>query len=130
MLFEEMVVLVKGMALTMMSNKNQKEIIAIKFCSIFGMKFNDEKTGLKYSHDAVGIVGMANKGKNTNSSQVSFWNGIILYHVHSDTSFFLLLSLLSLLLLLLLLLLFLIVLYYICKNASTGWEACGDWASH
>eukprot|EP00299_Pterocystis_sp_00344_P004991 c1629_g1_i1.p1 GENE.c1629_g1_i1~~c1629_g1_i1.p1 ORF type:complete len:250 (+),score=56.62 c1629_g1_i1:36-752(+) len=37
--------------------------------SIFGKKFNDEKEGLKYKHDGPGVVGMANKGKNSNSSQ-------------------------------------------------------------
>eukprot|EP00298_Acanthocystis_sp_HF-20_P010107 c18680_g1_i2.p1 GENE.c18680_g1_i2~~c18680_g1_i2.p1 ORF type:complete len:242 (+),score=124.33 c18680_g1_i2:41-766(+) len=37
--------------------------------SIYGKKFNDEKAGLKRLHDKRGIVGMANKGKNSNSSQ-------------------------------------------------------------
>lgn len=37
--------------------------------SIYGGKFNDEKAGLKLKHDAVGILSMANSGKNSNSSQ-------------------------------------------------------------
>ncbi len=38
--------------------------------SIYGKKFNDEKEGLKRRHERRGTVGMANKGKNSNSSQV------------------------------------------------------------
>lgn len=37
--------------------------------SVFGKKFKDEKGGLRRKHDAPGIVGMANKGKNSNTSQ-------------------------------------------------------------
>ena len=37
--------------------------------SIYGKTFNDEKNGLKLQHNALGIVSMANKGKNSNSSQ-------------------------------------------------------------
>ncbi|KAL6780656.1 CYN16 [Auxenochlorella protothecoides x Auxenochlorella symbiontica] len=37
--------------------------------SIYGKPFNDEKGGLKLKHDAAGIVSMANKGKNSNTSQ-------------------------------------------------------------
>ena len=37
--------------------------------SIYGGKFNDEKEGLKPSHDAQGVVAMANSGKNTNACQ-------------------------------------------------------------
>eukprot|EP00899_Mesostigma_viride_P020844 jgi/Mesvir1/28761/Mv19728-RA.1 len=37
--------------------------------SIWGGKFKDEKGGLKRTHDAVGVVGMANSGKDSNSSQ-------------------------------------------------------------
>eukprot|EP00898_Chlorokybus_atmophyticus_P004739 jgi/Chlat1/5266/Chrsp33S05098 len=37
--------------------------------SIYGAKFNDEKSGLKHKHDAAGVVGMANSGKNSNTSQ-------------------------------------------------------------
>jgi len=37
--------------------------------SIYGMKFNDEKPGLKLKHDAPGVLSMANSGKNSNSSQ-------------------------------------------------------------
>ncbi|PHH83438.1 hypothetical protein CDD83_2985 [Cordyceps sp. RAO-2017] len=37
-------------------------------CSIWGKNFNDEFEGSQ-THDARGIVSMANKGKNTNSSQ-------------------------------------------------------------
>ncbi|KAI9201997.1 cyclophilin [Polychytrium aggregatum] len=37
--------------------------------SIYGPTFNDEKAGLKIKCDDVGYVGMANSGKNTNSSQ-------------------------------------------------------------
>uniref|UniRef100_A0A7S0ZDX6 Peptidyl-prolyl cis-trans isomerase n=1 Tax=Timspurckia oligopyrenoides TaxID=708627 RepID=A0A7S0ZDX6_9RHOD len=37
--------------------------------SIFGGKFNDEKSALKVKHDEAGIVGMANSGKNSNTSQ-------------------------------------------------------------
>lgn len=40
--------------------------------SIYGGKFNDEKTGLKLKHDAAGILSMANSGKNSNSSQFFF----------------------------------------------------------
>lgn len=37
--------------------------------SIYGKKFPDEKGGLKLKHDVAGVVGMANSGKNTNTSQ-------------------------------------------------------------
>ena len=37
--------------------------------SIFGAKFDDEMGGLLMSHNKRGILSMANKGKNTNSSQ-------------------------------------------------------------
>lgn len=37
--------------------------------SIYGGKFNDEKNGLKLKHDKLGVVGMANSGKNSNTSQ-------------------------------------------------------------
>lgn len=37
--------------------------------SVFGKKFKDEKGGLRRKHDAPGILGMANKGKNSNTSQ-------------------------------------------------------------
>ena len=37
--------------------------------SIYGGKFNDEKNGLKAKHDKLGIVAMANSGKNSNTSQ-------------------------------------------------------------
>eukprot|EP00300_Choanocystis_sp_HF-7_P015090 c18932_g1_i1.p1 GENE.c18932_g1_i1~~c18932_g1_i1.p1 ORF type:complete len:219 (+),score=39.83 c18932_g1_i1:354-1010(+) len=37
--------------------------------SIFGKKFKDEKEGLRRKHDSAGVVGMANKGPNSNSSQ-------------------------------------------------------------
>lgn len=37
--------------------------------SIYGGKFNDEKAGLKLKHDKLGVVGMANSGKNSNTSQ-------------------------------------------------------------
>jgi len=37
--------------------------------SIYNGKFNDEKAGLKARHDAVGILSMANSGKNSNTSQ-------------------------------------------------------------
>ena len=37
--------------------------------SIYGGKFNDEKEGLRLSHDAQGVVAMANSGKNTNACQ-------------------------------------------------------------
>ncbi|KAK9843455.1 hypothetical protein WJX81_003485 [Elliptochloris bilobata] len=37
--------------------------------SIYGGKFNDEKAALKLKHDRAGIVGFANSGKNSNSSQ-------------------------------------------------------------
>ncbi|CAG9464424.1 unnamed protein product [Pedinophyceae sp. YPF-701] len=37
--------------------------------SIHGPKFNDEKEGLKRRHDAAGVLGMANSGKNSNTSQ-------------------------------------------------------------
>jgi cyclophilin family peptidyl-prolyl cis-trans isomerase len=40
--------------------------------SIYGGKFNDEKQGLKLKHDAVGVLSMANSGKNSNSSQFFF----------------------------------------------------------
>lgn len=37
--------------------------------SIYGGKFNDEKNGLKAKHDRLGVVAMANSGKNSNTSQ-------------------------------------------------------------
>jgi len=37
--------------------------------SIYGGKFNDEKAGLKLKHDRLGAVGMANGGRNSNTSQ-------------------------------------------------------------
>ena len=37
--------------------------------SIYGGKFNDDKKALTKKHQTVGVVGMANKGKNTNTSQ-------------------------------------------------------------
>lgn len=37
--------------------------------SIYGGKFNDEKGGMRRKHDAIGVVGMANSGKNSNTSQ-------------------------------------------------------------
>ena len=37
--------------------------------SIYGGKFNDEKAGLKLKHERLGAVGMANSGKNSNTSQ-------------------------------------------------------------
>ena len=37
--------------------------------SIYGDKFDDEMAGLLMSHNKRGILSMANKGKNTNSSQ-------------------------------------------------------------
>lgn len=37
--------------------------------SIYGGKFNDEKPGLKATHDAAGIVSYANSGKHSNTSQ-------------------------------------------------------------
>lgn len=37
--------------------------------SIYGGKFNDEKAALKLKHTAAGVVGMANSGKNSNTSQ-------------------------------------------------------------
>jgi cyclophilin family peptidyl-prolyl cis-trans isomerase len=37
--------------------------------SIYGKTFNDEKNGLKLKHDSIGILSMANSGKNSNSSQ-------------------------------------------------------------
>jgi len=40
--------------------------------SIYGGKFNDEKEGLKVQHNGLGILSMANSGKNTNSSQFFF----------------------------------------------------------
>ncbi|KAK9806996.1 hypothetical protein WJX72_009915 [[Myrmecia] bisecta] len=40
--------------------------------SIYGGKFNDDKGGLKLPHDAAGVVGMANSGKNSNTSQFYF----------------------------------------------------------
>lgn len=43
--------------------------------SIYGGKFNDEKPGLKLKHDAIGVVGMANSGKNSNTSQFYFTLG-------------------------------------------------------
>jgi peptidylprolyl isomerase len=43
--------------------------------SIYGGKFNDEKPGLKFKHEAAGVVGMANSGKNSNTSQFYFTLG-------------------------------------------------------
>jgi len=40
--------------------------------SIYNGKFNDEKPGLKGKHDRVGVVSMANSGKNSNTSQFYF----------------------------------------------------------
>ena len=37
--------------------------------SIYGLKFKDEKEGLKVKHSGIGDVGMANGGKDSNSSQ-------------------------------------------------------------
>ncbi len=37
--------------------------------SIYGGKFNDEKPALKLKHAAMGVVSMANSGKNANTSQ-------------------------------------------------------------
>jgi len=37
--------------------------------SIYGGKFKDEKAGLALKHDAVGVLSMANSGRNSNSSQ-------------------------------------------------------------
>jgi len=37
--------------------------------SIYGGKFNDEKAALKLKHASAGVVGMANSGKNSNTSQ-------------------------------------------------------------
>eukprot|EP01064_Diplonema_japonicum_P032101 TRINITY_DN5964_c0_g1_i1.p1 TRINITY_DN5964_c0_g1~~TRINITY_DN5964_c0_g1_i1.p1 ORF type:complete len:244 (+),score=49.25 TRINITY_DN5964_c0_g1_i1:37-768(+) len=37
--------------------------------SIYGLKFKDEKEGLKIKHSGLGDVGMANGGKDSNSSQ-------------------------------------------------------------
>ena len=37
--------------------------------SIFGGKFKDEAAALKRKHDAAGVVGMANSGKNGNGCQ-------------------------------------------------------------
>ena len=37
--------------------------------SIYGGKFNDEKPGLKLKHNKKGLLGMANSGKNSNTSQ-------------------------------------------------------------
>ena len=43
--------------------------------SIYGMKFSDEKPGLKLKHDTAGVLSMANSGKNSNSSQFFFTLG-------------------------------------------------------
>lgn len=43
--------------------------------SIYGGKFNDEKPGLKFKHESAGVVGMANSGKNSNTSQFYFTLG-------------------------------------------------------
>lgn len=40
--------------------------------SIYGGKFNDEKPGLKLKFYAKGLLGMANSGKNSNTSQIFF----------------------------------------------------------
>ncbi|GFH24060.1 peptidyl-prolyl cis-trans isomerase, partial [Haematococcus lacustris] len=37
--------------------------------SIYGGAFNDEKKGLGMKHDRLGVVAMANSGKNSNTSQ-------------------------------------------------------------
>eukprot|EP00884_Botryococcus_braunii_P016206 jgi/Botrbrau1/3269/Bobra.174_1s0039.2 len=37
--------------------------------SIYGGKFNDEQAGLKRKHTGAGVVGFANSGKNSNTSQ-------------------------------------------------------------
>ncbi|EFN54797.1 hypothetical protein CHLNCDRAFT_13673, partial [Chlorella variabilis] len=37
--------------------------------SIYGGKFKDEPAALKLKHDAAGVVGFANSGKNSNTSQ-------------------------------------------------------------
>lgn len=40
--------------------------------SIYGKAFNDEKGGLAKKHTALGTLGMANSGKNSNTSQFYF----------------------------------------------------------
>ncbi|KDD72252.1 cyclophilin type peptidyl-prolyl cis-trans isomerase, partial [Helicosporidium sp. ATCC 50920] len=43
--------------------------------SIYGKAFADEKGGLAKNHESVGVLGMANSGKNSNTSQFYFTLG-------------------------------------------------------